>query len=118
MSVLAPESTAMALFQFSALPDGSSISFNPTADVLNFDQVAIAAADLRVSVEGANARVSVAPAGTLPSGRVHAAPALPFGEHVHPALEPAAENVEWLGTVSCTMTPDASRVPRLEIVKS
>ena len=40
----------MAVFQFSALSDGQAISFNPNSDVLNFDQTAIAAVDLRVSV--------------------------------------------------------------------
>jgi Ca2+-binding RTX toxin-like protein len=49
----------MAVFQFSALSDGQVISFNPTADVLNFDQTAIAAADLRVTFDGPGVRVSV-----------------------------------------------------------
>ncbi len=39
----------MAVFQFSALSDGQSLVFNPTADVLNFDQTTVAAADLRVT---------------------------------------------------------------------
>jgi hypothetical protein len=34
----------MTVFCFSALSDGQAISFNPNADVLNFDQSAIAAA--------------------------------------------------------------------------
>jgi Ca2+-binding RTX toxin-like protein len=49
----------MAVYRFSALSDGQAISFNPGADVLDFDQATIAAADLRVTIEGANARVSV-----------------------------------------------------------
>jgi Ca2+-binding RTX toxin-like protein len=49
----------MATYQFSALSDGQAISFNPTADVLNFDQSAIAAADLRVTVSGTSTRIEV-----------------------------------------------------------
>jgi len=49
----------MAVFQFSALNDGQSIAFNPNADVLNFDQSFIAAADLRVTAVGTNLRVDV-----------------------------------------------------------
>jgi Ca2+-binding RTX toxin-like protein len=49
----------MAVYQFSALSDGQAISFNPTADVLNFDQSSIAAADIRVSISGANTRIDV-----------------------------------------------------------
>jgi len=49
----------MALFQFSALNDGQSIAFNPNADVLNFDQTTIAAADLRATVVGTNVRIDV-----------------------------------------------------------
>jgi Ca2+-binding RTX toxin-like protein len=49
----------MAVFQFSALSDGQAISFNPNADVLNFDQTAIAAADLQVTQVGTNIRVEV-----------------------------------------------------------
>ena len=37
----------MTVYQFSALSDGQVIEFDPTEDVLNFDQSAIAAADLR-----------------------------------------------------------------------
>jgi len=49
----------MAVFQFSALSDGQSIAFNPNADVLNFDQTTVAAADLRVTQVGSNARIDV-----------------------------------------------------------
>ncbi len=49
----------MAVYQFSALSDGQAISFDPATDLLRFDQAAIAAADLRVSIEGAHARVAV-----------------------------------------------------------
>src|SRR5438552_12707104 len=49
----------MAVYQFSALSDGQSISFNPDADVLRFDQIAIAAADIETTVEGSHLRVSV-----------------------------------------------------------
>ncbi len=48
----------MAVFNFSALSDVQAISFNPNADVLNFDQSAIAAADIRVTVVGTNVQVS------------------------------------------------------------
>jgi Ca2+-binding RTX toxin-like protein len=49
----------MAVFQFSALSDGQSLVFNPNADVLNFDQTTIAAADLRVTQLGSNIRIDV-----------------------------------------------------------
>src|SRR3954471_14376860 len=49
----------MAVFQFSALSDGQSLAFNPSADVLNFDQTTIAAADLRVTQVGSNIRIDV-----------------------------------------------------------
>ncbi len=49
----------MATYQFSALSDGQAISFNPTADVLNFDQSAIAAADIRVTASGTSTRIDV-----------------------------------------------------------
>ena len=49
----------MATYQFSALADGQAISFNPNADLLNFDQTAIAAADIRAVAEGSNLRISV-----------------------------------------------------------
>ena len=49
----------MAVFRFSALSDGQSISFTPTADVLNFDQTTIAAADLRVTQVGSDIRIDV-----------------------------------------------------------
>jgi len=49
----------MAVYQFSALSDGQAITFNPTADVLNFDQSAIGAADIRVSISGTSTRIDV-----------------------------------------------------------
>ena len=49
----------MATYQFSALTSGQSISFSPTADLLNFDQTAISAANLGVAQEGADSRVTV-----------------------------------------------------------
>src|SRR3954465_5415240 len=49
----------MATYQFSALTSGQSISFSPSADLLNFDQTAISAANLGVVAEGANSRVTV-----------------------------------------------------------
>src|SRR5258708_6505018 len=49
----------MATYQFSALTSGQSISFSPAADLLNFDQTAISAANLGVTQEGANSRVTV-----------------------------------------------------------
>ena len=49
----------MAVFRFSALSDGQSLVFNPNADVLNFDQTTIAAADLRVTTVGTSIRVDV-----------------------------------------------------------
>jgi hypothetical protein len=36
----------VALYRFSALSDGQSIAFNPSVDVLNFDQSVIGAADI------------------------------------------------------------------------
>ena len=49
----------MATYQFSALSSGQSVTFNPSLDFLNFDQAAISAANLGVTQEGANARVTV-----------------------------------------------------------
>jgi Ca2+-binding RTX toxin-like protein len=49
----------VATYQFSALSDGQSISFNPNADILNFDQTSIAGADVSAATEGANLRISV-----------------------------------------------------------
>src|SRR3954469_8461447 len=49
----------MATYQFSALTSGQSISFSPSADLLNFDQTAISAANLGVTQEGTNSRVTV-----------------------------------------------------------
>ncbi len=48
----------MATYQFSALSDGQAIAFSPTVDVLNFDQSAIAAADIRVTLSGSNVVVT------------------------------------------------------------
>jgi len=48
----------VAVFQFSALSDGQAISFNPDADVLNFDQTALSAAEVRATVEGTSVRIS------------------------------------------------------------
>jgi len=41
----------MALYRFSALSDGQSISFNTSADVLDFDQSVIGAADIRATTK-------------------------------------------------------------------
>jgi Ca2+-binding RTX toxin-like protein len=49
----------VATYQFSALADGQAISFNPNADVLNFDQSSVAAGGIRVTTEGSNLRVTV-----------------------------------------------------------
>jgi Ca2+-binding RTX toxin-like protein len=49
----------MAVYQFSALADGQAVAFDPSADRLNFDQSAIAAADLGVVAEGAHTRITV-----------------------------------------------------------
>src|ERR1043165_2675659 len=49
----------MAVFRSSALSDGQSLAFNPTTDVLNFDQTTVAAADLRVTQVGTNIRIDV-----------------------------------------------------------
>ena len=49
----------MAVFQFSALSDGQSISFNPDADVLNIDPFGISAANLRVTATGTSTHVEV-----------------------------------------------------------
>ena len=50
----------MAVYRFSALSDGQSLAFNPSVDVLNFDQSVIAAADVRATIEGTNLRLSIA----------------------------------------------------------
>jgi Ca2+-binding RTX toxin-like protein len=65
------------IYNFSALADGQSISFNPTADILNFDQNIIAAADLRVVQEGASTRVSVL-SGTYAGKDILLSGATPF----------------------------------------
>ena len=48
----------MATYKFSALSDGQAISFNPSSDVLNFDQSTISAADLGIATEGTNLRMT------------------------------------------------------------
>src|SRR3954470_23892370 len=54
-----PAGNAMAVRNFSALTNGQAITFDPNADVLNFDQTAISAANLALTVEAANLRVTV-----------------------------------------------------------
>ncbi len=49
----------MAVYQFSALSNGQAISFNPSADRLNFDQTAISAANLSVTPLDAATRITV-----------------------------------------------------------
>ena len=49
----------MAVYRFSTLGDGQSVTFNPGSDVLNFDQSFVAAADLRATIEGSNLRMTV-----------------------------------------------------------
>src|SRR5882672_8550588 len=51
----------MAVYQFSALSDGQTISFNPdySQDQLNFDQTSISAADVRLAVEPGGLRIAV-----------------------------------------------------------
>src|SRR5438046_669364 len=49
----------MAVYQFSALSDGQAISFNASADRLNFDQTAVAAGDLSLVQEGTSLHVIV-----------------------------------------------------------
>src|SRR5262245_51151354 len=49
----------MATRNFSSLTSGQSLAFDPNADVLFFDQSAISAANLGVTQEGANSRVTV-----------------------------------------------------------
>src|SRR5690349_15220561 len=49
----------MAVYTFSALTNGQAVSFNPSSDVLNFDQASISAADLGVAAEGANVRITL-----------------------------------------------------------
>jgi len=53
----------VATYQFSALADGQAVSFNPNADRLNFDQSAIAAADIRVTAVGSNLLVTYVTTG-------------------------------------------------------
>jgi trimeric autotransporter adhesin len=52
------EEFGVAVFQFSALSDGQAISFDPAVDVLNFDQTALAAADIHVITQGANVQLA------------------------------------------------------------
>src|SRR5687768_8095266 len=58
----------MATYQFSALADGQTISFNPGADVLFFDESVISAARVVAVTEGGVLRVSV-PAFGSQSGK-------------------------------------------------
>jgi len=48
----------MAVYQFSALANGQAISFNPSADQLQFDQTTVSAAAVTVVAEGANLRLT------------------------------------------------------------
>src|SRR5437764_7754868 len=54
-----PVRIPMAVRNFSALTNGQAISFDPNADVLNFDQTTISAANLNVAADGSNVRVAV-----------------------------------------------------------
>ena len=47
----------MATYNFSALSDGSSITFRPGSDLLRFDQSGISAADVRITASGSATRV-------------------------------------------------------------
>ena len=47
------------VYQFSALSDAQAISFDPDADLLHFDEGTIAAADIRIAIEGSDLRISV-----------------------------------------------------------
>src|ERR671930_2733184 len=49
----------MAVYTFSALSNGPANTVNPTADVLNFDQTAISAANLQVELQGSDSRITV-----------------------------------------------------------
>src|SRR5438067_443828 len=49
----------MATYNFSALSSGQAISFNPSSDVLNFDQTAISAANLSIDLQGSDSRITV-----------------------------------------------------------
>src|SRR2546421_1640038 len=49
----------MAMYNFSALSSGQAVSFNPTSDVLNFDQTAISAGNLQVDLQGSDSRITV-----------------------------------------------------------
>src|ERR671931_1349361 len=49
----------MAVYNFSALSNGQAITFNPSADVLNFDQTAISAGNLQVDLQGSDSRITV-----------------------------------------------------------
>src|SRR5438094_1113870 len=49
----------MATYNFSALSNGQAISFNPSSDVLNFDQTAISAGNLAIDLQGSDTRVTV-----------------------------------------------------------
>jgi len=49
----------MAVYRFSALASGQAISFNPGADVLQFDVSDITASDIQLVSEGSNLRIRV-----------------------------------------------------------
>src|SRR4051812_11683349 len=49
----------MATYNFSALSSGQAIAFDPSADILNFDQTAISAASLDIHPLDSGVRISV-----------------------------------------------------------
>jgi len=49
----------VATYQFSALANGQAISFDPDADLLNFDVTDVAAADIKVTHSGADTHIEV-----------------------------------------------------------
>lgn len=50
----------MSIFKFSTLADGVHLSFDPDADVLSFDAASISAAEVRITVSGANLALTAA----------------------------------------------------------
>ena len=56
----------------------------------------------------ANARLSEAPAATVPTASVHVEPSWFVGAQLHPGEELPGKNVERAGTVSVNSTPAAS----------
>lgn len=67
----------MATYQFSLLTDGQAISFDPTADVLNIDQVALAAAFMFAAAED-NDTIVIVQQGTQGGKDVRLLDASPF----------------------------------------